>query len=319
MNLFYFIAKTAAWAAGLFMGVALLIMVLEYLEIKLASHFQHRVGFYHTGWHGILQPVADMVKLLTKGYLVPEKADWWVYQIAPLLAMTPAFLAFLVIPFAPGVVALDWSLGLLYLLAIPSMAVMGPLMAGYGSNNKYALTGAVRSALQLLSYEIPRALTMLSVVMIAESLSLQEIVEAQRIPFIILLPLGFVVFLISSLIEMNRIPFDVGEAESELVSGFHTEYGGIRWGFFMMGEYTHFIVSAFLTSILFLGGYRWPFLPGWLWLLLEVSVFVFLYFWFRWTYPRYRPDQMMEFAWKFLFPLSLVNFLWALILVRSVG
>lgn len=318
MNVWSFVAEMAAWAAGIFMGVAGLIIVLEYLEIKLASHFQHRVGFYHTGWHGILQPIADMVKLLAKGYLVPEKADWWIYQIAPLTAMIPAFMAFLVIPFSSQWVALDWNLGLLYLLAIPSIAIFGPLMAGYGSNNKYAMMGAVRSALQLLSYELPRVLSLLSVVMVAGSLSLKEVVEAQNVPFIILLPLGFVVFLISSLIEMNRIPFDVGEAESELVTGFHTEYGGIRWGLFMMGEYTHFIASAFLTSLLFLGGYRWPFLPGWLWLLLEVSLLGFLYFWFRWTYPRYRPDQMMEFSWKVLLPLALINFVWALFLVRSV-
>lgn len=318
MNVWYFIAETAAWSAGIFMGVAGLIIVLEYLEIKLASHFQHRVGFYHTGWHGIFQPIADMIKLLSKGYLVPKRADWWIYQIAPLMAMIPAFMAFLVIPFTFQWVAFNWNLALLYLLAIPSIAVFGPLMAGYGSNNKYALTGAIRTALQLLSFELPRALSLLSVVMVAGSLSLLEIVEAQKVPFILLLPLGFVVFLIASLIEMNRIPFDVGESESELVTGFHTEYGGIRWGLFMMGEYTHFIVSAILTSLLFLGGFRWSFLPGWLWLFLESCLIAFLYFWFRWTFPRFRPDQMMEFSWKFLFPLALVNFLWALVLVRSV-
>lgn len=299
------------WAVGLFLFIALGVLILEYAEMKLAGHIQHRVAFLHTGWHGILQPIADMIKFLAKENITPRRTDRWVYLAAPLVALIPPYLAFMVIPLGPGWVARNWNLAFLYLLAVPGISVIGVLMAGWGSNNKYSLIGGLRTVAQLVSYEIPRALAILSVILLAGSLSVNGVVEAQNIPYAILLPLGFLVFFIASLIEINRIPFDVGEAESELVAGFHTEYSGIRFGLFMLAEYAHLLVAVFLTTLLFLSGWRGPFVPDIIWFFLKVAFLIFVVIWIRWTIPRFRPDQMMNFAWKVLFPLALLNLLWA--------
>lgn len=299
------------WAVGLFLFIALGVLILEYVEMKLAGHIQHRVAFLHTGWHGILQPVADMMKFLAKENITPRQADKWVYLAAPLVALIPPYLAFLVIPLGPGWVARNWSLAFLYLLAVPGISVIGILMAGWGSNNKYSLIGGLRTVAQLISYEIPRALVILSVIILAGSLSVNDVVKAQNIPYAILLPLGFLIFFIASLIEINRIPFDVGEAESELVAGFHTEYSGIRFGLFMLAEYAHLLLAVFLITLLFLSGWRGPFVPDIIWFFLKIAVLIFVMIWVRWTVPRFRPDQMMNFAWKILFPLALLNLIWA--------
>jgi NADH-quinone oxidoreductase subunit H len=186
-------------------------------------------------------------------------------------------------------------------------------MAGWGSNNKYSFIGGLRAVTQIVSYEIPRLLAVVSVIVLAGSLDFEKIVKAQNIPYLIWLPLGFLVFFIASLMEINRIPFDLAEDESTLIMGFHTEYVGIRWGLFMMAEYAHLILAAFLATYLFLSGWRGPWIPDIVWLFIKVFGLIFVMIWVRWTFPRFRPDQMMDFAWKVLFPLSIINFIWAVI------
>jgi NADH-quinone oxidoreductase subunit H len=301
------------WGAGAFLFIALFVLVLEYIEMKLAGHIQHRIAFLHTGWHGVLQPIADMIKFLAKEHLTPRKVSRFIYLCAPFVSMIPPYLAFLVLPLLPGVVALRWDLALLYVIAVPSLAVLGPLMAGWGSNNKYSFIGGLRAVTQIVSYEIPRLLAVVSVIVLAGSLDFEKIVKAQNIPYLIWLPLGFLVFFIASLMEINRIPFDLAEDESTLIMGFHTEYVGIRWGLFMMAEYAHLILAAFLATYLFLSGWRGPWIPDIVWLFIKVFGLIFVMIWVRWTFPRFRPDQMMDFAWKVLFPLSIINFIWAVI------
>ncbi len=302
------------WGVGTFLFIALFVLTLEWLELKIAGHIQHRVGPFHTGWHGILQPVADMIKFLAKENLTPRRVDRFAYLLAPFAAMIPPYLAFLVLPFSPTLVALKWDLALLYIMAVSPLTILGLLMAGWGSNNKYSFLGGLRAVTQLISYEIPRLIAVISVIILAGSLSFEEIVKAQHIPYLFLLPLGFLTFFISSLMEMNRIPFDLAEDESVLVTGVITEYPGIRFGLFMMGEYAHLILSSFLASYLFLSGWRGPWLPDILWLFIKVFALIFVMIWIRWTLPRFRPDQMMDFAWKILFPLSILNLFWAVVL-----
>jgi len=294
---------------GMFTFCAVLVMGLVYGERKVAGHMQARLGPMRVGWHGLLQVIADTIKLIVKETFLPAGADKWIYRAAPYIVFTAGFLALIGIPMDRGVVPAHLNVGLLYVLAIGTPGVIGILMAGWSSANKYSLLGGMRSAAQMVSYAVPMILSILGVVMLAQSLDLQVIVEAQRIPYIVYQPVAFFIFLVAAVAETNRNPFDIPEAESELTAGFHTEYGGIRFAYFFLAEYVNMFVLSALAATLFLGGWRGPFLPGWIWYLAKTSFVLFLFMWFRWTFPRFRADQLMDIGWKLLTPLAFLNLL----------
>ncbi len=300
---------TALVMLGLFAGCAVVVMVLVYAERKIAGHMQARLGPMRVGWHGVLQVVADTIKLLLKETLIPGRAERGLYRAAPYVVFLSGFLALIALPLDRDLVPLRLNLGLIYLLAAGTPGVIGILMAGWSSGNKYSLLGGMRSAAQMISYEVPLLLSILGVVMIAQTLDLPTLVEAQRVPYIVLQPLAFLIFLVAAVAETNRNPFDIPEAESELTAGFHTEYGGIRFAYFFLSEYVHMFVLSALGATLFLGGWRGPLLPGWLWLLVKTGAILFVFFWFRWTFPRLRADQLMDLGWKVLLPLAFINIL----------
>jgi NADH-quinone oxidoreductase subunit H len=285
-------------------------MFLIWMERKVSAHIQSRFGPMRVGWHGVLQSIADAVKLLLKEDIRPAGVDKLVWWLAPFVVVVPSVMVFVVIPFGKSLIVKDLNVGILYIMAVSSVGVIGIFMAGWGSNNKYSLLGGMRSAAQIISYEIPLVLSMIVVAMQASSLSMQKIVAAQSGHWYILHPnltLAFVVYLISATAEVNRTPFDIPEAESELVSGFHTEYSGMKFAMFFIGEYTNvFIISAIATT-LFWGGWNGPILPPVVWFLIKTYGIVFILMWARWTFPRVRVDQLMGFAWKALTPISLVN------------
>ncbi len=294
---------------GLFGFCALAVMVLVYGERKIAAHMQARIGPMRVGWHGILQVIADTIKLMLKESEIPTQADRPLYRAAPYVVFVAGFLALIAIPLNKNLVPVSLNVGLLYILAIGTPGVIGILMAGWSSGNKYSLLGGMRSAAQMISYEIPLVLSVLGVVMLGQTLDLYKLVEAQSIWYIVFQPLGFIIFLIAAVAETNRNPFDIPEAESELTAGFHTEYGGIRFAYFFLAEYVNMFVLSALGATLFFGGWRGPLLPGWCWFLLKTGAILFLFFWFRWTYPRLRTDQLMALCWKVLTPLAFINIL----------
>jgi NADH-quinone oxidoreductase subunit H len=285
-------------------------MFLIWLERKVSAHIQSRLGPMRVGWHGILQSIADTIKLLLKEDIRPVKADKLIWWLAPFFVVVPSVMAFVVIPFGKTLIVKDLNVGILYIMAISSVGVIGIFMAGWGSNNKYSLLGGMRSAAQIISYEIPLILSIIIVVMHANSLSMQKIVAAQSGYWYIFYPnmaLAFVVYIISATAEVNRTPFDIPEAESELAAGFHTEYSGMKFAMFFVGEYTNvFIVSAIATT-LFFGGWHGYIFPPIVWFLGKTYSIVFILMWAKWTFPRVRVDQLMGFAWKVLTPISLVN------------
>jgi NADH:ubiquinone oxidoreductase subunit 1 (chain H) len=281
--------------------------ILTYVERKIVARFQDRLGPNVAGPYGILQPVADGIKLLTKEDTMPAGADRWVYNLAPLIIATCALAPLVVIPFGPGAIGADLSIGVLYVLAVGSGALVGVLMAGWGSNNKYALLGAFRAVAQLISYEIPAVLSVVVVVMIAGTMSTVGIVQAQDVPYLFVLPVAALAFLLSGVAEVGRTPFDLLEAESEIVAGFHIEYSGMKFALVFLGEFVHALVVSALFAVLFLGGWRGPWLPPYLWMLIKMSVGIFLFFWLRATLPRIRIDQMLNLNWKFLTPLMILN------------
>ncbi|MCS6963579.1 NADH-quinone oxidoreductase subunit NuoH [Thermoflexus sp.] len=281
--------------------------ILTYVERKIVARFQDRLGPNVAGPYGILQPVADGIKLLTKEDTMPAGADRWVYNLAPLIIATCALAPLVVIPFGPGAVGADLNIGVLYALAVGAGALVGVLMAGWGSNNKYALLGAFRAVAQLISYEIPAVFSVVVVVMVAGTMSTVGIVLAQDVPYLFVLPLAALVFLISGVAEVGRTPFDLLEAESEIVAGFHIEYSGMKFALVFLGEFIHALVVSALFAVLFLGGWRGPWLPPYLWTLIKMSVGIFLFFWLRATLPRIRIDQMLNLNWKFLTPLMILN------------
>lgn len=300
----------AAAVAGvvIFSVIGISVMALVWLERKISAHVQSRLGPMRVGPHGSLQLLADILKLVTKEDIIPAKADYWVFVLAPFVVLLPAVLAFLVIPINSSLVVRNLNVGLLYFLAVPSVSAVGLIMAGWGSHSKYPLLGGMRAAAQFISYEIPRALSVVGVIMIAGSLSTVAIVSAQaRIWYVIVQPLGFLVFFIASLAECNRIPFDLPEGEAELVGGFHTEYSGARFALFFMAEYGHLVAACAMATVLFLGGGSGFLLPSVVWFLIKVFALISLIMWIRWTYPRFRPDQLMDISWKVLIPLSLIN------------
>lgn len=317
-----------------FLVLNLLLVGMAYMtwaERKVIALMQDRIGPNRTGPFGLLQPIADGIKLLGKEDLIPKFADKRVFIIAPLISFVTAPLAALVIPFGDQITirgqdinlyVTDMSVAVLYMLAVGSVGVYGIILGGYASANRYSLLGALRSAAQVISYEITLGLSLVGVFILAGSLSLVDIVDAQRtslelfgtgisIPnwFIFSQPLGFIIFLIAAVAETNRAPFDLPEAETELISGFHTEYSGFRFSFYFLAEYISMIVISLLAATLFLGGIDGPLADGFWWLLLKASIFLFFYIWLRATLPRFRYDQLMGIAWKVLLPLVLLNVL----------
>ncbi|WHY72198.1 NADH-quinone oxidoreductase subunit NuoH [Fictibacillus enclensis] len=301
------------------LGACLLVIVLGFVtyailaERKVLGFMQLRPGPNRVGGRfGLLQTVADVMKLLIKEDTIPKAADKPLFVLAPVLAFAPAFMVLSAIPFSDHLKFSDLSIGLLYYIAISGITTVGILMAGWASNNKYSLLGGMRSAAQMISYEIPLVVSVVGVIMFSGSLNLTEIVEGQKtVAYMFLSPLGFIVFLISSIAELNRTPFDLPEAESELVAGYHVEYSGFRWAFFMLTEYVYLFAMAALTTVLFLGGWNpvpfLGFIPGIIWFALKFSLIVFFMIWVRGTMPRLRADQLMEFAWKVLLPVALLN------------
>jgi len=291
--------------------VALQCLVLIWLERKFAGWMQARLGPMHVGWKGTFQTVADAVKLLLKEDIVPTDADRPLFVVAPYLVFVPSLLTFMVLPFTAAWVGYDYSLGALFVLSISAMSILGVFAAGWGSNNKYSLLGGVRAVAQLLSYDIPLILSVLSVVMLSGTMSLTRIVLMQShawnvVAHPFLMVPAFLIFLICTLAEVNRAPFDLPEAESELVSGFHTEYSGMRFAFFFLAEFANNFFSAGLAVTLFFGGWLGAGLPAALWFTLKTLLVICLMMWIRWTLPRLRIDQMMAFCWKMLVPAGLV-------------
>lgn len=290
-------------------GVLLGAAVVTWLERRVLGRLQNRVGPNRWGPFGILQPIADLAKLLTKEDLVPAGADRLVFNLVPLVMMAPLLLMTAVIPFNRNTALADLNVGVLFILAVSSLSTLAVLMAGWSSNNRYALFGAARSVAVLISYEIPVVLSLLGVVIVSGSMSLGDIVGAQTVPFLLVQPLALFVFLAGMSAELNRTPFDVAEAESEIIAGYHTEYSGIKFALIFAAETGAMIVVSATICTLFLGGWHGPFpgYLGWLWFLLKTLLIIFVFIWIRATYPRLRVDQIMAFSWKFLLPLSLIN------------
>jgi NADH-quinone oxidoreductase subunit H len=300
------------------------------LERKVIAWAQSRLGPMRVGPHGILQPVADAVKLMLKEDSTPTRADKWVFTVAPIISMVPALIVYAVIPFGPVVnlfgrqVSLfitDVNVGLLYVVSVASVGVYGIILAGYASNSKYPLLASLRASAQLISYEVAVTLTLVSVILMSGSLSMVSIVNAQysgHVWFGFVQPVAFVIFFIGGLAETNRAPFDMPEAEQELTGGFHTEYSGMRFALFFLAEYANMIVVASVATTLFFGGWLRPFpnvaflgfldfVPSWTWFLLKTFVFLYIFIWVRATLPRYRYDQLMRLGWKVLIPLAILN------------
>lgn len=321
------IALFAVKIGLVFFVILTLAAYLVFAERKILAWVQDRKGPNRVGPLGLLQPLADLIKLLTKEDLLPTAADKWLFYLAPAMAAIPAIMIFSVIPFGapisiaghtlPLVVA-DLNVGLLFFLALSSIAVYGVAIGGWASNSKYSLLGGIRGLAQLISYELSMGLSLVPIVMLARSFSLTDIVTAQAgMPFIVYQPLAFVIFLISITAECKRIPFDLPEAEGELVAGFHSEYSGMRFGLFFVGEYINIIVLGGLATTFFLGGWQGPWLSPLIWFSLKTLGFAFFFIWMRGTLPRLRYDQLMHLGWKVLTPLALLNILvtaWWLIL-----
>jgi NADH-quinone oxidoreductase subunit H len=294
----------------------LIVLVLIWLERKVIARIQDRIGPNRVGgrW-GLLQTVADVLKLLTKESLTPAGADWWAYNLAPFLTVMTALLMWAVMPFAPNVIGVDLNIGLFYILAVSSASVVVLLLAGWGSNNKYALLGAFRSVAQLVSYEVPMVLALIVPILLAQSMYMQGIINAQTVPFFFVVPLSAIIFFISALAETGRTPFDLLEAESEIVAGFHVEYSGMKFGMFFLAEFVSTLFMSGLFVTVYLGGWRlfglerqetFGRLFGLIIFFVKTFLVYFVFIWVRGTLPRVRVDQMLNLNWKFLVPLSLV-------------
>ena len=306
--------------------------VMVYVERKVAARLQQRFGPYRVGPRGLFQPFADVLKLMFKEELRPGAADPLLFALAPVIAATAAFAAFAVVPFGADTTLFglleeplrlqvaDVNVAVLVIFAIASMSVYGIVLAGWSSNSKYALLGGLRASAQMISYELSYGLALASVLLMANSLSLADIVNGQAgswfgfVPrwFVFVQPLGFLIYMIAGIAETNRAPFDFPEAEQELVAGYHTEYSSMSFAMFFLAEYINMVTVSAVATDLFLGGWHGPLLPeslGWIWFLLKVSAILFFYVWMRWTLPRFRYDQLMGFGWKVLLPLAVVNLL----------
>lgn len=296
---------------GLFTFLSIVVLSLVWIERKFLGRIQMRMGPMRVGFHGILQPIADAIKLVVKEDLIPSWADRKVFWVAPLMVLVPSFMVWVTIPFSRNLVVQNLDLGLFYIIAFSVLSVVGIVLAGWGSANKYATLGGLRAAAQLVSYEIPLIMAVLAVAMLAQSLKLTDIVDGQgTIPYLFLQPLGLFIFLLSGLAELGRTPFDIHHAESEVVGGPFIEYSGAHWSVFFLAEYINTFAVAALTVLLFIGGWRWPEFPPPLavaWFLAKTYLVILAIFWFRGTYPRLRIDQLMTLGWKVLVPLSFLN------------
>jgi NADH-quinone oxidoreductase subunit H len=305
---------------------------MVWVERRLAAALQQRLGPIRVGPQGLLQPFADVIKLMFKEELRPKAADWFLFGLAPIISAACAFAAFAVVPFGADTTffgllkeplkleVADVNVAVLVIFAIASMSVYGIVLAGWSSNSKYSLLGGLRSSAQMISYELAYGMALVSVLLLGNSLSLRDIVNAQAgswfgvIPrwFLFIQPLGFLIYLAAGVAETNRAPFDFPEAEQELVAGYHTEYSSMSFAMFFLAEYINMVTVSAVATNLFLGGWHGPFLPeslGWIWFLLKVGALLFFYVWMRWTLPRYRYDQLMKFGWKILLPLAVINLL----------
>ncbi|MBI3986045.1 MAG: NADH-quinone oxidoreductase subunit NuoH, partial [Lentisphaerae bacterium] len=319
--------------AGMGAFVAVLGLALIYAERKVAAHFQCRLGPMRVGWHGLLQTVADMFKLLLKEDIVPAQGDAWLHLVAPLLTFLGTLLAIMMLPMSPILQVADVNIGVLYVSAVSGFGILGILLGGWSSNNKWSLLGAMRAGAQIISYEISATLALLVVVLFSGTLQLSAIVLSQaegwwiwRAPGVGLV--AFVIFLIASIAEINRTPFDISEGESELTAGYHTEYSGIRFAFFFLSEFINMFIVSAMGATLFLGGWM-PFhvghltafnaamdlIPPGLWFAGKTAFLIFLIMWFRWTFPRLRVDQLMRLEWKILLPVGFVNLFAGAVLV----
>jgi len=320
----------------------LTVSYLTYFERKISAWVQNRIGPNRVGWKGLLQPFADVFKLMLKEDIVPEKADRIIHFLAPMIALFVAFSTFAVIPFGPEVhlfgydiplVVADVNMGVLFVLAFTSLSVYGLTLAGWSSGSKYSLLGGIRSSAQMISYEISMGFSIGGVLLLSESLRPIAIVESQSgwMWNAIIQPIGFITFLVSAFAETNRLPFDLPEAEPELVGGFHTEYSSMKFAGFFLSEYANMIIASALIVTLYLGGWQIPYidllgLPSGLVALLQVGAFIFklvailfFFLWVRWSLPRFRYDQLMNLGWKVMFPLSLINIIWVALLIMIFG
>lgn len=284
------------------------------IERRILALMQNRKGPNRVGWQGCLQTVADVFKLLIKEDIIPSKADRFIFKVAPIVTFVPAFAVMAVLPFTDKIKFSDLGVGLLYYIAVSSISIIGVMLGGWASNNKYALLGGMRSVAQMISYEVVLVMSVLGVVMTSQSINLQDIVMNQReVWFIFPQFLGFVLFVIAATAELTRTPFDLPEAESELVAGYHVEYTGFRFAFFMLSEYVYMLAMSALITILYLGGWNAPlgftFIPPIVHFLIKLFLVVFFFIWLRATFPRFRIDQLMELAWKVLLPLAICNLL----------
>lgn len=333
-------------------GIAVWALYATYAERKISAFMQARLGPMRVGKWGLLQPIADAIKLLTKEDVTPDKADPYIFKFSPYIAVAAAFMVFAVIPFAPswGVIT-DINIGLLLVLSISSIGVLALILAGWSSNSKYSLMGGLRSSAQMVSYELAMGLSLIGALMFARTLSLSGIVNAQALdgplPYLFYQPLGFITFLIAGIAENNRAPFDLPEAESELVAGFHTEYSGMRWSLFFMAEYAAMVVVSAVATTVYLGGWYLPgvyrftevyhqaalvngnpegaplyhglyIVIGIIVFMIKMAVLLYVYFWLRWTFPRYRYDQLMDLGWKWLIPATLTNIIWTATAIFTV-
>jgi NADH-quinone oxidoreductase subunit H len=286
------------------------------MERKVVARIQDRVGPNRAGPLGVLQGFADAVKMLTKEDITPAGADQIVYNLAPAVAVIGTILLYAVLPVAPGVIGTDLNIGVLYIVAVGGIGTMAVLMAGWSSNNKYALLSAFRVVAQLIAYEVPMVIAIIMVVLAAGSMQVGQIIAAQDVPFLITLPLAFFIFFIATIAEIGRSPFDLLEAESEIIAGFHVEYSGMKFAFFFIGEYMHLFVGAGIATALFLGGWRGPgaseasilgTLLGFVYFMVKTVFLIFVMMWIRGTLPRFRIDHLLDFGWKFLVPMGLVG------------
>ena len=300
-----------------FAGMMLIVAYTTLMERKVLGHMQIRLGPNRTGPFGLLQPVADGLKLFFKEDITVPFANKVIYTLAPTVLVITAIASYAVIPFGDSVtimgkkidmVVADVNVGLLYLLAISSLGIYGVVMGGWASNNKYSLLGSIRSSAQMISYELSLGISIMGVLMITGSLSLTRIVEAQSsVWFVVYQPLGFIIYLISAVAECSRTPFDLTECDNELVAGYQTEYSSMKFALYYLAEYAHILVVSSVAVTLFFGGWHGPFLPPVIWFLIKIFFFLFFFIWIRATFPRFRYDQLMKFGWKVLFPLALVN------------
>ncbi len=328
MDLIISLIKIAIILGGLLTTVTYTV----YAERRISAFIQNRIGPNRVGWKGLLQPIADVIKLMMKEDVVPKQANKFIHDLAPIISITVALVTFAVVPFGDKITLFgreiklmiaNVNVGILYILALTSLGVYGVTLSGWSSNSKYSLLGGLRSAAQMISYELSLGLSIIGVIMISGTLQLDKIAQAQYgwRWNIFLQPIGFIIFLVASFAETNRLPFDLPEAEPELVAGYHTEYSGMKFGMFFLAEYTNMITSSAVITTLYLGGWQFPYLQNFglsdfatsmiqiLTFILKVSLILFIFIWVRWTIPRFRYDQLMKLGWKVMLPLSLLNVL----------